>query len=67
MADTRMSVAELQALDGYGDVAVEQWLFDEDYVTDSVVPALCWEGCTVEPDGRCEHGNPSILLALGMI
>ena len=30
-------------------------------------PALCKEGCEVEPDGRCEHGCPSILIVLGMI
>lgn len=24
-------------------------------------------GCWVEPDGECSHGNPSWLLALGMI
>ena len=25
------------------------------------------DGCTVEPDGVCEHGHPSWLLKLGMI
>ena len=25
------------------------------------------DGCTVEPDGICQHGYPSWLLALGMI
>jgi hypothetical protein len=34
---------------------------------DGVAPACCTEGCEVEPDGRCEHGCPSILLAVGMI
>ena len=34
---------------------------------DSIVPACCNEGCEVEPDGRCEHGCPSVLLAAGMI
>ncbi len=34
---------------------------------DSVVPACCDEGCEVEPDGRCEHGCPSVLLALGVM
>lgn len=34
---------------------------------DSVVPALCDEGCEVEPDGTCEHGCPAITLALGII
>ena len=34
---------------------------------DSIVPACCTEGCEVEPDGHCEHGCPSILLAAGII
>ena len=25
------------------------------------------DGCWIEPDGYCEHGNPSWLLVLGMI
>jgi hypothetical protein len=25
------------------------------------------DGCWVEPDGHCEHGKPSWLLALGLI
>jgi hypothetical protein len=25
------------------------------------------DGCFVEPDGTCEHGQPSLLLALGLI
>ncbi len=39
----------------------------EMYGNDSVVPACCSEGCRVEPDGRCEHNFPSILLQLGVI
>lgn len=34
---------------------------------DSIVPACCDEGCEVEPDGRCEHDCPSVLLAFGLI
>jgi hypothetical protein len=30
-------------------------------------PALCDEGCEVEPDGTCPHGCPSILRPAGMI
>lgn len=33
----------------------------------SVVPACCSEGCQVEPDGHCSHGNESVLLAEGLI
>ena len=36
-------------------------------VYDGVAPALCDEGCEVEPDGHCSHGAPSLLLAMGMI
>lgn len=39
----------------------------EAFVIDSVCPALCDEGCEVEPDGRCEHDCPSILLACGLV
>lgn len=39
----------------------------EEYAFESVVPACCAMGCTVEPDGRCPHGNPSIMLAAGII
>ena len=38
-----------------------------DLIFDSVVPACCSEGCEVEPDGECEHGQPSVLLKLGVI
>ena len=33
----------------------------------SIVPACCSEGCEVEPDGHCEHGYESVLLAEGLI
>lgn len=39
----------------------------EMHAMDSVVPALCTDYCMVEPDGRCEHGCPSILIALRII
>ena len=32
-----------------------------------VSEAACADGCEVEPDGTCPHGNPSWLLWLGMI
>lgn len=34
---------------------------------ESETPAMCLHGCNVEPDGHCEHGNPSVFLFLGMI
>ena len=47
------------------EMSVEELL--ETYGNDSVVPACCEDGCYVEPDGRCCHGYPSILIALGVI
>jgi hypothetical protein len=37
----------------------------EDAVYDGESTAT--DGCTVDPDGRCEHGHPSWLLVLGLI
>ncbi len=37
----------------------------EQWVDDGIAEAT--DGCPVEPDGRCEHGCPSWLLALGLI
>lgn len=34
-------------------------------VYDSIVEAT--DGCSVEPDGTCEHGHPSWLLRMGLI
>jgi hypothetical protein len=46
----------------------EEWMeFLEECTMDSVVPALCDEGCEVEPDGECEHGCPSVLMVAGLI
>ena len=58
-----MSVLRLAESHGYEDVPT----FLEEVCSDSVVPACCEEGCDVEPDGRCCHGNPSPLIALGII
>lgn len=33
-------------------------------VFDGSCPACCIHDCEVEPDGKCPHGNPSILMAL---
>lgn len=37
------------------------------WVSDSAVPPCCDECGEVEPDGTCEHGYPSVLIALGLI
>jgi hypothetical protein len=34
---------------------------------DENAPALCSEGCEVEPVGTCEHGFPSLLRAAGLM
>jgi hypothetical protein len=36
-----------------------------EWVCDSTCESL--DGCTVEPDGTCEHGFPSWLLAMGLM
>ena len=38
---------------------MEHWLFDG--------VAKATDGCTVEPDGHCEHGKPSWLIVEGVI
>jgi len=57
-------------------ISIREWLDNEGYeslddasdvLSDSVMPALCRHGCNVEPDGRCEHDCPSVLVALGVI
>jgi len=37
----------------------------EEWVSDGVAEAV--DGCRVEPDGTCQHGKPSWLLALNYI
>ena len=58
----RISYKEVIADSGMTeDEALSRWSVD------SIVPACCDEGCEVEPDGRCEHGCPSALIAAGLI
>lgn len=57
---SRISVEETLELHGL-EQEITSLMFD------SIVPACCEEGCEVEPDGTCEHGNPSILIALGIM
>lgn len=55
-----------QALEDEGTTLEE--VLHESLFGDSVdVPACCDCYCRVEPDGTCEHGCPSVLLAGGMI
>lgn len=60
-------------------ITLKEWLAQNDYssaeealaefseLDDAIYPALCTDGCQLEPDGHCPHGAPSLLLALGLI
>lgn len=39
----------------------------ENAVFDGPCLAVCPDFCETDPDGVCEHGRPSILLAMGLI
>ena len=53
------SVARWLGFDRPDNEQLQEWVYD------SVCEAL--DGCTIEPDGVCEHGAPSWLLAMGLI
>lgn len=61
----RLTPDQVAYNEGYDDALT--FLEDTGIGYDSVVPACCDAGCEVEPDGTCPHGNPSIMLALGII
>ena len=59
-------------------ITLEDWLAQHEYASlaealadytelDDTYPAICSEECEVEPDGHCEHGAPSLLLAAALI
>ena len=59
-------------------ITLQEWLAQNGYSSadealaeyselDDSYPALCSDGCQVEPDGHCPHGAPSLLLAMGLI
>ena len=50
-----------EIIDNTEMMTVEDWMYEP------TVPACCKHECNVEPDGYCEHGNPSILIELKMI
>jgi hypothetical protein len=61
----RISVStalELAGFDSIVDVQREA-LFGRE----TGVPVCCQCGAYVEPDGSCSHGNPSVLIAKGLI
>lgn len=59
----RIPLVNLASSEGYSDVID----YLEAECSNVVVRACCDEGCEVEPDGTCEHGCPSALLAAGVI
>lgn len=63
MKPKRLKLREVAENEGYAD----EYELLEAAASDSVCPSVCEEGCQVEPDGRCEHGYPSVLLAAGLI
>ncbi|HYL98934.1 MAG TPA: hypothetical protein VEZ90_08255 [Blastocatellia bacterium] len=60
----KITLAEWLRLNGYASADEALAEYSE---LDDTYPALCSEDCQVEPDGHCEHGAPSLLLALGLI
>jgi ketopantoate reductase len=60
----RITLKEWLAQNGYSSAEEALAEYSE---FDDIYPALCTEGCQVEPDGHCPHGAPSLLLALGLI
>lgn len=62
----RIKIKQLK--ENLGIETPDEWMAQlEEWVSDSICPALCEDGCEVEPDGHCEHGHPSVLLAMGII
>mgnify|MGYP005855223329 CR=1 FL=1 len=60
--NTHITINELCQEEGF---SYEQIV--KEYGEESVVPACCSHGCFVEPDGTCEHGNPSFLIELNIV
>lgn len=56
---------QVHKMDTYKSLDIMEYSINQ--LNDSVVPACCVYGCEVEPDGHCQHGNPSILIDAGMI
>ena len=64
-----MKIGIKTVLDQEGYPQTQEGLMElvEEIMTDERnSPALCSEGCEVEPDGHCPHGHPSIMLVCGM-
>ena len=62
----RISLKKWRQHNGYEDEDSYMEYLGE-LVCDSICPALCTEGCEVEPDGVCSHGCSSLLIVAGII
>ncbi len=60
----RIKVRELRAREGAETEEDFDKLLGDCVMGVRDTPALCSEGCEVEPDGACEHGFPSLLVEL---
>jgi len=61
-----MKLSVEQTLQDAGFESIDDFI-DSAAAFDSCIPACCDCGAYVEPDGHCEHGNPSVLIVLGVI
>ena len=65
-SNTKMTVKQWKEM--YGITSQEEFLdMMHEMALEGVAEALCTDACEVEPDGTCPHGNPSILMAIGVI
>ena len=59
----RLTVVEVEEGEGMSALDI---LEEECFGTRVGVPAMCSEFCTVEVDGSCPHGFPSLAIAMGV-
>ena len=60
----RLGLKAWRAREGLGDFDA---FMDFLASVDGQCPALCAEGCQTDPDGKCPHGCPAVLVAAGVI
>jgi hypothetical protein len=65
LANLDKTKTEVGTMETFKNININEYSYND--LLDSLVPACCVYGCQVEPDGTCEHGNPSILLHYGLI
>lgn len=68
MTQTKHKETSVQvAMEKAGYDSIEEVQYVALYGPSSGIPACCTCRAVVEPDGHCEHGNPSILRKKGLI